>query len=429
MFKKEVTLILTIIAGIMPLIMHPFSDDSYYLPKTIFLYVMYIPLLIIIFKDRKNVTINKTDKVLGIYLLIAIVSTIFSINLRVSILGTPIRYEGIIMLLFYGLTYYSAKNYLEINKKVMACVIIPIVIISIYSIFQFYNIDPIPKDSFHASIEYNSIGTQGHRNFLSSYLTLFLPGFMVIYILKGKKRVLIASVIVFASLLCTLTRSGWVSFTFYSVIGLGYIIINFNKKYLIRILIIMIGFTGVFLTLDLTSGEKISSRSDQLMYDTKAAREDLLKNGRITDEGLGSARIYIWKVALKTIQKNPIIGSGPDTFRYSIEKYFPEDGQRYIDVYGALIDKAHNEFLQISSTMGIPALIVYLIFLFLCIKNNIKYMWKSKISFIINLTIIAYVIQSFFNISVINVAPLFWMLLGLSQNKSLISDGEKALQV
>lgn len=81
---------------------------------------------------------------------------------------------------------------------------------------------------------------------------------------------------------------------------------------------------------------------------------------------------------IKTIEKNPLIGSGTDTFRYSIEKYFPEDGQDYIDVYGAIIDKAHNEFLQIAATMGIPALIVYLVFIFLSLKNNIKICGKVR---------------------------------------------------
>lgn len=425
MFKKEITLILTIIAGVMPLIMHPFTDDSYYLPKTVFLYVMYILLIFILLKDRKNVKLDKNDKVLGVYLLIALLSTFLSIKPMISIFGTSIRYEGIIMLLFYGLSYYCGKNYLEINKKVILAVLIPAVIISIYSIFQFYNIDPVPKDSYHANMLYNSIGTQGHRNFLSAYISLFLPCTIVLYILKGKKVYMGIAMILFASLLCTLTRSGWIAFIAYSLLGTVYIIINFNKKYLVRALVLLITLVGIFGVLDYTSGEKISSRSDQLIYDTKSAGGDLLRNGKITNEALGSARIYIWKVALKTIEENPLLGSGTDTFRYSIEKYFPEDGQEYIDAYGAIIDKAHNEFLQIASTMGIPALIVYLVFVFLSLKNNIKNMWKSKISFIISITFIGYLIQSFFNISVINVAPLFWMGLGLAQNSEVLEKAEK----
>ncbi|WP_326511765.1 O-antigen ligase family protein [Clostridium intestinale] len=428
MFKKEITLILAIIAGAMPLIMHPFSDDSYYLPKTIFLYIMYFLLIFILLRDRKNISLDKNDRVLIIYLGIALLSTIFSIKPMVSIFGTEIRYEGVIMLLFYGLTYYCGKNYLEINKKVILAVLVPAVIISIYSIFQFYNIDPIPKDSYHARMLFNSIGTQGHRNFLSAYISLFLPCTIVLYILKGKKVYIGVAAVLFASLLCTLTRSGWIAFIAYSLLGAVYIIINFNKKYLTRALILMIAFISIFGILDYTSGEKISSRSDQLIYDTKSASGDLLKNGKITNEALGSARVYIWKVALKAIEKNPLIGSGTDTFRYSIEKYFPEDGQDYIDAYGAIIDKAHNEFLQIAATMGIPALIAYLVFIFLSLKNNIKNMWKSKINFIISITFIGYLIQSFFNISVINVAPLFWMGLGLAQNSKVLEKAENYIE-
>lgn len=403
MFKKEVTFILTLIAVLMPLIMHPFYSDSYYLPKAIFLYVMYFLLIFVLFKDRKKLSFDRIDKILLVFLIIALLSTIFSVNPFTSIFGSEYRYEGLIMLFFYGLTYYSAKNYMQINKKVVNCILATIVIISVYSILQFYNIDPIPKDEYHSNILRNSIGTQGNRNFLSSFITLFIPGAMGMYLLKGSKKALGVSIILFSSLLCTLTRSGWVAFLVYSVIGLIYIVKKFSKVLLKRSFILVGLFVALFLVINITSEGMLLGRSEQL-------KKDIM----ISDEQSGSGRIFIWKLAIDVTKNHPLLGSGPDTFKNVIQEEFKDKGTEWIEEHNSIIDKAHNEFLQISATMGIPALIVYIIFLWLSVKDNIKNMWRSDISFLISITVIGYIVQSFFNISVINVAPLFWMLLGIS---------------
>ena len=70
--------------------------------------------------------------------------------------------------------------------------------------------------------------------------------------------------------------------------------------------------------------------------------------------------------------------------------------------------------------MGIPAIIIYLLFIFFIIKDNMKYMFKNKIRLIISLSIIGYLVQAIFNISTIGVAPIFWFLLGLIQNNEYI---------
>ncbi|MDD7795775.1 O-antigen ligase family protein [Clostridium sp. 'White wine YQ'] len=411
MYKKEATLILTFIAGIMPLIMYPYGDDSYYLPKAIFLYVMCPLLIMILFLDRKKLVIDKKDVTLMIFILFVLISTYFSMNIIISVLGNEVRYEGLIMIIFYGIIYYTAKRYLIIDKKAIRFITVVTIIIAIYSIFQYYGIDPIPKDTYHALIKNNSIGTLGNRNFLSTYITLFLPIILGLYILKGRIKFLVAATILFSSLLCTLTRSGWLAFLIYSLIGLIYVIRKNDKVYLKRIGIILIIFTVIAVVVNNSTSGSIKGRGEQLAKDTEAMSEDS-----------GSGRIYIWNLAIKTTEAHPFLGSGPDTFRYVIEKEFTNEGIVWIQEHGSVIDKAHNEFLQISSTMGIPALLAYLLFLIFVIKDNLKSIFKNEVSFLFSITIIGYLVQSFFNISVINVAPLFWLLLGASNNIDIKRD-------
>ena len=65
-------------------------------------------------------------------------------------------------------------------------------------------------------------------------------------------------------------------------------------------------------------------------------------------------------------------------------------------------------------------MILYLVFLSLIVFPKMKYMFKDKLIFILVTTIICYLAQAFFNISTIGVAPLFWMLLGLSDNTEML---------
>lgn len=411
MIKKEVSIALLLIASVNPLIVNPLADDGYYLPKTIFLYLMYIVLVVILFKIRKDVTFSIEEKILILFLSLGIISTMFSIEPLISIMGTRYRYEGILILIFYGLIYYFSKNYLEVSKRALKVVLIVVMIVSVHSILQFYDIDPIPKDAFHEVMSNNAIGTQGHRNFLSSYLTLFLPGVLIAYLIKGRRRYLCISAIGFTSLLCTLTRSGWISFGIYFTLGNMFVLVKYRSKYLLRILAIAVVFASIYTFIDVSSKGRLTNRNEELIHDTKTAVENKDINGE-----LGSARGYIWQIAIKSIKNKPILGTGPDTFKNNVDRYFEDDGQDYIEKYGATIDKAHNEYLQIAVTMGIPSLILYLTFLMIVLKNNCKGIFKNNINFIITVTIISYLIQSFFNISVINVAPIFWILLGLSQN-------------
>ncbi|MFZ9550054.1 MAG: O-antigen ligase family protein, partial [Bacteroidia bacterium] len=79
---------------------------------------------------------------------------------------------------------------------------------------------------------------------------------------------------------------------------------------------------------------------------------------------------------------------------------------------GKTIDKAHNEFLHIAATQGLIALMVYLFFLiyiaFKAYKNR-QHPWVAGLVLIV----FVHLLQACFNISVIAVAPVYWILLGV----------------
>ena len=117
------------------------------------------------------------------------------------------------------------------------------------------------------------------------------------------------------------------------------------------------------------------------------------------------------------------MGVGPDNLKNGIVKNVTDESFEFIKAHNGIPDKAHNEYLQIAVTLGIPALIAYLIFLGMIIIPNLKYIFKQKYIFILLSIIGSYLVQAFFNISTIGIAPLFWLTLGIIDNKKIIENG------
>ena len=228
------------------------------------------------------------------------------------------------------------------------------------------------------------------------------------------------------------TRSAWVAFFVGSIIFLIFLIKNKNKTYFKRVVVLLICFIVIFVYLIggfsfiknkiYHQTQKIkeinNSKAEESIKRTQKEIRQSVKNGNL--DRMGSGRIEIWKMTMKVILNRPIFGCGVDNLNNGLHTYCEEQLSNIISRTGKDIDKAHNEYLQIAATIGIPAIIVYLSFLSLILFPKCKEMFKNKLLFILVLTIICYLTQAFFNISTIGVAPLFWMLLGIIDNKGMM---------
>ncbi|WP_083258647.1 O-antigen ligase family protein [Cellulosilyticum sp. I15G10I2] len=137
-------------------------------------------------------------------------------------------------------------------------------------------------------------------------------------------------------------------------------------------------------------------------------------------EKIGSSRGYLWSRSLPMIKNTFFIGHGPDT--YVLE--FPQ--QDYLGKYYALgdpnkvVDKPHNLYLQMAINQGGIALASFISLMLIYIINSFKmyalkvYYKKEEIIGIATLaSIVGYLIAGVFNDSVVSVAPIFWILLGM----------------
>ncbi|RCW48150.1 O-antigen ligase [Halanaerobium sp. MA284_MarDTE_T2] len=147
-------------------------------------------------------------------------------------------------------------------------------------------------------------------------------------------------------------------------------------------------------------------------------------------ERLGSSRAYIWSRTLPLLKDTIFIGHGPDTYAM----YFPQD-----DVIGKLkffsnpeiiVDKPHNLYLQIAVNTGIISLLVllylwgnYIFSSFVLYNNSDLSSWQNRLGIALLGAVSAYLVAGFFNDSVISVAPVFWIILGLGISLTILAKG------
>lgn len=319
-------------------------------------------------------TIKKMDQVdlaIIVYLILITISALVSDYFPTTILGNIGRYEGLLTILIYFFAFLITRKYAKISKTMFNALAISLGIISTMGILEYTIILEPAEASF------------GNQNFFSSYLCIFLPIVMLVYIDTKKLIYLIVSTLAFGSLFAACTTGGYITFVIFFIIITIYTF-TIKRKNLKQYCILLLAFIAMFIILNLLNPAAFIELSN--------AKSDILSAFR--KEGIGfHGRIKIFENAIDMTLKHPIFGIGIETFAIETVKYYMNDPE-YMEIFqGALTDKAHSEYLQISACCGIPALIMYITFIgiigirlwqcFLKNKNNVYVFAVRRKSFIL----------------------------------------------
>ena len=158
---------------------------------------------------------------------------------------------------------------------------------------------------------------------------------------------------------------------------------------------------------------------------------------------IASGRGYIWAHTLPLLPKTLLVGVGPDNFIYV---YGNDD---YIEArqhsYEAMVaSNPHNTFLQIWTEDGLPTMLVYIVLYVVFLIRVLKLCFgKSKIesgkgytakgiAVALAAGTTGYMLAGLTNDSMVCVAPVYWVLLGVGYAvvricRTQISEKEKAL--
>ena len=355
----------------------------------------------LIFKHRKKLSV--IDLLLLLLINCFLISTIYAINHEVAIFGFNGRYEGLFAFVYY-LTLFYIATYLKQNQK--KAIIITLIIFglveALYGYFQLLGLYRIVVMPFKTSFKIT--GTIGNPNFYASFILLSLTSTIGLFVDEKDKYKSVLLFIIMIILLSVLLFSNTNSCLVGLIVTLLFLFIYcIKKKKIFKFILIVLTFVSLLFIYASFNKTKLVKE----IIKTSNEIQEIQKGNY--DESYGTYRLEVWK---KTIEKAPDYwahGAGLDNYYYAFGKY-PLKVGKYV------FDKAHNEYLQILITQGVFSLICFiLIYLIMTIKG-LKESFNNSGLYCF-LPVVGYLVQAFFNISVVMVAPYFFIILGMNNNR------------
>jgi len=311
--------------------------------------------------DKNNEPFRKTkiDLPIWLFVILAAISTIFSIYKNASFL------EMLRLMLYVGVFYLVVNNFDRwMNYRLITTIIIIGTAMSTLGLAQYF----LELDHSWWKPENFLASTYVNHNHFAGYLEMAIP--LAIAVALGLKREKIVSAIKFWSLrlglvlaivimstafLLAQSRGAWISLTI-SLMIMNIVLIK--KKVLPKIAFyIFIFFIFIAVAYMASGTDDVSQR--------------LRSVEQINNESFLVGREKIWQGSIEMIKANPLIGTGIGTFEWGFSRYRPEG-------LNVRANFAHNDYLNMMAEMGLLALPLMLWMIFSIISAGFKWQDKSK---------------------------------------------------
>ncbi|HCR35666.1 hypothetical protein A2130_01090 [Candidatus Woesebacteria bacterium GWC2_33_12] len=401
-----IPVLFNILFAFIPLIFFKTTSELFEFNKIIILYISTVLIVAVwLYKCMiaKKFIFSRTilDWPLVIYLLVYLVSTIFSIDPRTSLLGYYSRFNGgLLSQICYVLLYWAFVSNLNKRQSLHSTyyILLSTAIASILAIGEHFGIFTtcgLMKLGFTEScwvqdVQSRVFSTLGQPNWLAALLVALIP-ITWAYSLRHTAYGLL-SILFFVTLLFTKSRSGILAFGFEFIIFWG-INLYFSKLKHIKV---FLSLTFLFALI-------------YLIFQSPFTGKDILSSqtvGPVLEVGgteSGTIRKYVWLGALNVFKSHPILGTGPETFAFSFPMYKPME-HNLTSEWDFIYNKAHNEFLNYLANTGILGFLSYLTII---ITSIIIFIKSKKYDFLAGY--VGILVTNFFGFSVVPVSLLFFL--------------------
>lgn len=335
-------------------------------------------------------------------------------DLRTSLLGSPFRGEGLLMLLSYWALFYAARlvPFPGWGRFLTRAFLVIQLVHSIYGLDQQLHFLPGPLASFDYYF-YAVSGVAGNPNAMAS-LMVMASALALGEALYGKDLRWRAAA---ALMLPVFVAAMGMTKTFSAFVGLGVVVLwvlfyaakdgGWRRLAVFCAVLAAAAAAAVMLVLRLTGEVLLWEIREQL-----AQLAQLAAGGGVDPDSFAAGRPLLWRNCLELFWEKPLTGIGIDNLMYP-----------YLERFGLFLgqyaDKCHNEFLQVLVTMGLPAFLCWMALYVLLFRDLLRRTaaaagQERALLRGLMLCLSGYLAQAFFNISVIDVAPYFWIFCGLA---------------
>lgn len=360
------------------------------------------------------------------FLGVSALSTLFSGDILHSLIGEWIRYDGLLSLAAGVLLFYAAARFLDSWAKVRVFLVAGVasaVIIAIYGLLQIYRLDPVlsmgipwytmepvsgPLASYYP-VTYRAFSTLGHGIWLAAYLTLMMGATLALYFrteTQWERWMWLAALAVMA--VC------WIyTYTRGAIFGVGValpVVLFLTHRRLGTVRPLLLPITVVVAAM--FAAQLLSPQSMNLFNRFEGANlaptlEEVPEGGDLSVV----TRLLMWRDTVPVILERPLLGHGPDNFAEPFKRHEGEDLRAFFPD-GDIIDKAHNEFLQVAATTGLLGLAAYL-WIFVSYFRN-AYRSGGWPLLALSGGVLVYILQLQTAFTTIATGVTFWAILGVS---------------
>jgi O-antigen ligase/tetratricopeptide (TPR) repeat protein len=381
--------------------------------------------------------------------LLAVLSTAASITPAISFWGSYFRKAGLLTLICWILFFLIVAQQIRNREQLLRALYVLLLssaIVSLTGILQYYLPDVMSRvlpNPFAVGISstIRISSTIGNPLFLSSFLAMVIPFNLALIVYTWSKRKEGNNVGILVSLSVLLALQFWCLWLAqYSITILLYVIslivfiiiwgIVKRKRLILSLgavsLLAIVIVAGLLLVPLLFNRTGAGSRTPQESESAPISEEVGLNT-------LGE-RVQYWRGAADIIIKSPevpfsndrlhflrrAIGYGPETFTVTFQLFFPDKYKSDFTDRALMVDRPHNDYLYLATTMGLLGLISFLsilaAFFYLCFRYLRRATADIDKLFLIAMAagMVQYMADIFFNLSTISPELVFWLILAMT---------------
>ena len=350
---------------------------------------------------RKNLVKRPWNLAFLAMLIWGLLASLLADDLMLAFYGTTYRNDGFFTYCIYAAIYCCAQiNRNEnLRKKVLQYFILSSLLFCLITILQYFNYSTAFLGIYYqerllTNLKYAAIFY--HPNHYGYYLTMIIAVSASLYWQTKRTPSQILYLFIFTintwCLVINNTFGCYLAVIF--ICFAGALLLHrknpeFSKaKCLIPLML--------FILLTISTSQIVTNNFQVLSTDLKNIAVD-----NSSAKNAGSKRWELWTNGLDMLKAKPIFGYGPENLE---KEYLVRD----IDQ-----DRPHNEYLQHALFLGIPALIFYMIAIFMLLKNwliNLRNLTNT--TFISGLAVVAYLCSAFFGNTMFYTSIYLFLLLG-----------------